>query len=85
MDNRAQSIGLARFLLSLIVAAPLTWILWQVSDRILPEAKNATSNGTANQATVWIQDGVQWFPVALLLISFFGVIVLAIYQRELLR
>ncbi|MDS0284760.1 hypothetical protein [Haloarcula onubensis] len=85
MDTRAQSIGLARFILSLIAAAPIVWIVWETTGRILPGAKNATNNSSANQATVWIQDGIDWLPLAFLLISFIGIVVLAIFQREVLR
>jgi len=72
-------------MLSLIAAAPITWIVWETTSRILPGAKNATSDPQANQATVWIEQGIDYFPIALLIISFIGLIVLSIYQRELLR
>jgi len=85
MDNRAQSVGLARFVLSLIAAAPIVWIVWESTSRILPGAKNATNSTKANQATVWIQQGIDWLPLAFLLIAFFGIIVLAIFQREVLQ
>jgi len=85
MDNRAQSVGLAKFILSLIMAAPIVWIVWEVNGRILPGAKNATSNSTANQATSWLQQGTDWLPLAFLIISFLGLLLLSIYQRELLR
>jgi len=85
MDNRAQSVGLARFILSLIAAAPIVWIVWESTSRILPGAKNAKNSTKANQATVWIQQGIDWLPLAFLLIAFFGIIVLAIFQREVLR
>lgn len=84
MDNRAQSVGLARFMLSLIAAAPITWIVWQTTGRILPGAKNATSNSSANQATTWLQQGIDYLPIWFLLVAFFGLIILSIYQRELL-
>jgi len=84
MDNRAQSVGLSRFLLSLIGGAPVVWIVWEVTSRILPGAKDATNNAQANQATGWIQQAIDYMPVWFLLVAFFGVIVLAIFQRELL-
>jgi len=85
MDNRAQSIGLARFFLSLLVGVPVVWIVWKVTDPILQGSKNATNNATANQATDWISQGVNWLPVWILLLSFMGIMILAIYQRELLQ
>jgi len=85
MDNRAQSIGISRFILSLVVGAFVTWIVWLVTDPILSYAGNTTSNSQANQATTWFQDLTGYLPIAFLLIGFFGVIVLAIFQREVLR
>jgi hypothetical protein len=85
MGDRAQSIGLARFVLCLIVGAFVVWIVRSLSTRILPGAKTATNSTKANQATTWLQQGVDWLPIALLLIAFFGIVVLAIYQREVLR
>lgn len=85
MDDRAQSVGLARFVLSLIAAVPIVWIVWESTSRILPGAKAGTNHSKANQATVWIQDGIDWLPMAFLLVAFFGIIILAIYQREVLR
>lgn len=84
MDNRAQSIGLARFILSLIVGAPVVWIVWKITDPILTGARTATNNTKANQATTWLEQGVNYMPIWFLLVAFFGIIVLAIYQRELL-
>jgi len=85
MDTRAQSVGLARFILSLIVGAPVIWIVWQITDPILTGASNATNSTQANEATTWLNQGIDWLPILFLLIAFFGVIVLSIYQRELLR
>jgi len=84
-DTRAQSVGLARFILSLIAGAPVIWIVWEVTSKILPGAKASTDHEKANQATTWIQQGIDYMPLWFLLTAFFGVIVLAIYQRELLR
>lgn len=84
-DTRAQSVGLARFILSLIAGAPVVWIVWEVTSKILPGAKDATNNTKANEATTWIQQAIDYMPLWFLLVAFFGVIILAIYQREVLR
>jgi len=84
-DTRAQSVGLARFILSLIAGAPVVWIVWEVTSKILPGAKDATSNAKANEATTWIQQYIEYLPMVFILVAFMGVLVLAIYQRELLR
>lgn len=86
MDNRAGvSIGLSRFFLGLIVAAPVTWIVWLVTEPIYARSKNATTNSSANQATTWLSNGSEWLPIGFLLISAMGLLVLAIYRREVLR
>jgi hypothetical protein len=84
-DNRAQSVGLSRFILSLIAGAPVVWIVWEVTSKILPGAKDATNNAKANEATTWIQQYIDYLPMVLLLTAFMGILVLAIYQREVLR
>jgi hypothetical protein len=85
MRDRAQSVGLARFILAYIGGAPVLWILLLVSGKILPGAREATNSSQANQATTWIDQGIQFFPIWYLLVGFFGLIVLSIFQRELLR
>jgi len=82
MDTRAQSMGIARFLLGILVAAPVIWIVNDVTDPILDGAANATSNTQANTATTWMQDWIAWFPVLFLLISAFGLVVYAVFVRE---
>jgi len=84
-DTRAQSIGLARFVLSLIAGAPVVWIVWEVTSKILPGAKESTDHAKANQATDWIQQAVDYLPLVFLIGAFLGIVILAIYQRERLR
>jgi len=83
-DTRGQSVGLARFILSLIAGVPIIWITAKVTDPILAGSRNATSSAKANDATNWLSQGVDWLPVWFLIVAFLGVVVLAIYQRQLL-
>lgn len=86
MDNRAAiSIGISRLILGLVVGAFVSWIVSLAAMPILDRASTATNNSSANQATTWLQDGVQWLPVGFLLISAMGIVVLAIFRREVLR
>jgi hypothetical protein len=85
MHDRAQSVGLARYVLAFIAGAPVIWIVWTITGKILPGAKTATNSSQANQATTWIQQGIDFMPVFMLLVGFFGLIVLSVFQRELLR
>jgi len=86
MDSRAQgSISVARFFLGLIVGAILFWILSKIATPILSGAKETTNAPQANQATTWFQQGVDFLPVWYLIIGLFGLLVLAVFQREVLR
>jgi len=85
MNRRAQSIGLARYFLAFLVGVPVLWVVWTITDPILSGAQTATNSTQANQATTWFEQGIRFLPVWMLLIGAFGVIVLAVYQRELLR
>jgi len=56
-----------------------------VTEPILAGAENSTSNGTANEGTQWISEAVGFWPVFVLLVSFFGIIVYAVYVRGVRR
>jgi len=85
VNKRAQSIGIARFFLGLLVAAVLWWIMQDITEPITDYAANTTSNATANQGTTWIVQGIQWWPVFAMLVSVMGLIVYSIYVREVQR
>jgi len=85
MDTRAQSIGIARFILSLIVGAVMYWIVSLVTSPVLARARTSTNNATANQATTWFETGVNYLPLAFALISMMGLIVYSIFVREVGR
>lgn len=85
MNNRGQSIGIARFFLSLGVAAVVYWITDLVSSPILDQSQNVTNNATANQATQWFEQSVTYMPLGFALISFIGIIALSVFMREALR
>jgi hypothetical protein len=85
MDTRAQSIGISRFILSLVVGAFVYWIVSLITDPLTSRAANTTQNATANQATSWLSTGVQYLPLAFALISMMGLIVYAVFIREVGR
>lgn len=85
MDRRAQATGIARFFLGLIVAAVMVWIIGLTADPLLGRASNSTTSSTANQGTTYLQQAVDWWPIFALLVSVFGLVVLAIYRREVRR
>lgn len=85
-DERAQSVGLARFFMSVFVVGTLLWfILDRLGTPLLQGAKNATSNGTANSASNMFIDFIGLVPVIMIIVGFMGIVLLAIYQREVLR
>lgn len=83
MNDRAQSIGIAQFILTLVVGAFVIYLVTAVGDAVLPGAQNATTNATANQATTWLQSVPDMLPIIILVIGFFSLIVLAIFRREI--
>lgn len=86
MDDRAQSIGIARFFLALVVGAFVFWIVSTVASPLLTEARATSADGSEGaQATEWIATAIDYFPMAVLFIAFFGLIALSIFQREMLR
>lgn len=86
MNQRAQgAITTSRAFLVLAVGAIVYFIVDRVTDPVLNRAANETTNATANQATMWFRDGVQLIPVFILVLVFIGAIVVAVYEREVLR
>lgn len=81
MNDRAQSVGIAVFFLSLIAGAFVIWIVREAGTPILNHASNATADPTANAATGWFETFMTYLPAIFLLIAMFGLIVLAIYLR----
>lgn len=82
LDTRGISIGISRFLLTLAVGAIVIFLVTTTADSILPGAQTATTNATANQGTTYMQQIPDLLPIVILLFGFFGIIVLAVYQRE---
>ena len=85
MDDRAQAVGIARYFLALMVGAVVTWIVWEISIPLLDQSANATNNATAQQGTEWLRTGINNLPIFFLGVSVFGLVALAVYQREALR
>lgn len=85
MNNRAQSIGIVGFVLSLVVGAIVYWVVSTVSDPILTRATEATTNPEANEATQWFREGVEFMPIAFMMIAFFGLVAYSVYHREVRR
>ena len=85
MDERAQSIGIARFFLSLCVGAFVVWIVTSLTDPMFEYGYESTNDPDALAATGWLETGVGYLPVIFLGIAFFGLIALSIFQREMLR
>jgi len=77
---RAQ-IGLVRFFATLAIGAPLAYLVGRVVTPILDMAGDATAGTEAAPATAWFTTINEWLIIVFLLIAFFGLLALAIYQR----
>lgn len=85
MDTRAQSIGIARFFLALFVGAIIIFMVNTVAEGVLPGARSAGDASYATQGSAWLTDGITLLPIFIVLISVFGIVVLALYQRAGVR
>jgi len=68
-----------------MVGAILYWIAESVTNPLIAQSRNVTNNATANQATEWFHQGIQAMPIAIALLTFIGIIMLSVFQREVLR
>jgi len=83
--ERAQAVGIFRLFLALGVGAVVYWILQLVTDPLFARAsESAASNSAGAQGTAYLQQGVQFFPLAAAMISFFGLIAYSVFTREVL-
>jgi len=85
MDDRGQSMGIARLFLSLLVGAVLFWIVKEVTTPLFAHIEGQTAQGSkAAEGTTYLQQGVDFLPIAFLLIAFFGLIAYSVFAREVI-
>jgi len=85
MDDRAQSMGIARAFLSLLVGAVLFWIVKEVTSPLFEHVNGQTTPGSkAAEGTTYLQQGVDFLPIAFLMIVFFGLIAYSVFAREVI-
>jgi len=86
MDNRAQgAIGIVRFFGTLILGAPLTYFAWKITQPLLERSQeNANAAGATKvaDASGWLGSTVEYGVFIFLMVSFFGLVVYAVYQRR---
>jgi len=85
-DDRAQGgVGISQFFLSIFVVGSLLYFIVAAIGRpMLHDAQNATTNPTSNQASTYLLDFINLMPVIMLLIGFIGIVLYAVYAREVL-
>lgn len=81
-DTRGQSIGYVRFFAALIVGAALAFFAVQVTTPILDRAAESTQGTAAADSTSWFVTFGENLVVVFLIASFFGLLVLSVYQRR---
>lgn len=84
-DTRAQAMGIARFFLALGSGAIVVYIVTKVTTPLLDTAAERGSGQVATTGTDYLRQAVDFMPVAVLLVSFFGVVAAAVFAREVLR
>lgn len=84
IDNRGQSVGIPRFLLALLGALVLAWIVQRITAPILAGSRDAATSAEATQSVAWLTVGVENLFLWFLVIAVFGIVSLSVFQRELL-
>lgn len=84
-DTRGQTIGYVRFFAALLIGGALSYFVLQVTEPILDYAGEASAGTQAAQTTTWLSQYGEYMVVFFVAISFFGLIVLSLYQREVAR
>lgn len=84
LDDRAQSIGIPRFLLSLVGAVMLAFIVSRITAPILDGSSAAATTQTGTQSVQWLTIAVDNLFLWFLVIAVFGLVALAVFQREVL-
>lgn len=83
-DTRAQSIGISNFFLALLVGAVMTWIIGAIARPVHSQMEDRTAAGDVVGLTMndWIGAVIDNQPILFLLIAFFSLIAISIYQRQ---
>jgi len=84
-DTRAQAVGILRFFAALLLGAPLAYFAYRVTDPILSRASEGAAGTDAAMTSTWLSQFGTYLVVFFVGISFFGLVVLSLYQREVAR
>jgi hypothetical protein len=82
MDNRGQTIGIVRFFAALVIGGFLSYFVYELTSPILDRASEQSAGTAAAPATTWLTQLGDNLVLVYLLVSFFGLIALAIFQRR---
>lgn len=82
MNDRAQAVGYGNFFLALLVGAVMVWIVTAVTDPIMSTAADHGTDPVAVESTGYINEFLANYPILLLLIAFFSLVVLSVYLRR---
>jgi len=82
MDTRGQTIGFVRFFASLIIGAILSFFAIKVTSPILDRAAEQSTGTAAAPASNWLSTIGSNLVLVFLLVAFFGLIALAVFQRR---
>lgn len=83
-SERAQAVGIANFLLALVIGAVVSWITTSITDPLISGVKETGTDPVATQSTNWIVIYLNNQPVVFLITAFFSLVALSIFQREVL-
>lgn len=84
-DTRADAVGILRFFAALALGAPLAFFALKVTDPILERSEAAAAGTDAANTSMWLGAFGEYLVVIFLLISFFGLVALSLYQRRVVQ
>lgn len=84
-DRRALTMGFVQLLGALAIGAVMIWMINKGVDPIINDAGNATAPGSSGaEMNAYLTDYKLLMPGMFIVVSFFGFIVNAVYERGLI-
>lgn len=82
-DMRASATGISNFFLALLVGAIMSFLVSTIAEPLFDHVgdRTAATDEVGPQATIWLETVVTHQPTLFLIIAFFSLLALAVFQR----
>lgn len=81
-NNRGQATAVFKFFVALVGGAILVLIINEVTSPLFEFINDNNGDPTAATGTTYLEQGINFLPIAFLMISVFGLVAYAVYSRE---